>query len=124
MGIGMGEPDDRLPQIEGEPLLYCDPPYYRKAENLYLNFYVPEDHERIAEAIQQTPRRWIVSYDAAPEIIRNYPDRRSFVYDLQYKAGTVYKGREVMIFSDDLAIPRKSIIPSLDLAMLAHHRIE
>ncbi len=113
-----------LPSIDGDPLLYCDPPYYCKADKLYLNYYKSEDHERLARAIQKIPQRWIVSYDAAPQVIQNYPNQRSFIYDLQYNAGKAYKGREVLIFSDDLEIPRESALPSLDVAVRAHHRVE
>jgi DNA adenine methylase len=49
--------------------LYLDPPYYRKAQKLYLNHYHHEDHERIAEKLKaHRLGRWIVSYDDQPEI--------------------------------------------------------
>ena len=105
-----GLPDDTL--------VYCDPPYFEKGSRLYLNSYSEEDHERIAGVIQgQLKKRWIVSYDNAPQIIEYYKKSRSIIYDLQYNASVVRKGLEVFVFSSDLKLPRNSEIPSIDLAI-------
>lgn len=109
---------DYIPTLPAETLVYCDPPYFDKASRLYLNFYKDDDHRRIAQVIQQQLERpWVVSYDSAPQILEYYGQRRSFLYDLQYNANTVYKGREVFFFSDDLALPRDSRLPFIDAAL-------
>lgn len=98
-----------VPTLPEQTLVYCDPPYFSLSSRLYLNQYRAEDHTRVAGIIQeQLPRKWVVSYDSAPEIIEYYGNRRSFIYDVQYNASRVYKGREIFVFSDDIAIPRKS----------------
>lgn len=102
-----------------QTLIYCDPPYFNKAERLYLNHYKPDDHGKIAKMIQSSKKRWLVSYDSAPEILDLYKDRKSFLYDLQYNAGKAYKGKEIFIFSDKLSIPNESSIPSVDFAIKA-----
>ena len=100
-----------LPTISRNALIYCDPPYFRKADRLYLNYYNPEDHKRVANVIQKHIRHhWIVSYDGAPEILRHYRERRHFLYDLQYNAHKAYKGKEVFFFSDKLILPETSAI--------------
>ncbi len=97
-------------------LIYCDPPYFALESRLYLNQYKPEDHKRVADFIQNNiTKKWIVSYDSAPQILEYYKDRRSFLYSLQYNASRVYKGTEVFIFSDDLVIPRLSSLPYINV---------
>ncbi|BCM11182.1 DNA adenine methylase [Ralstonia nicotianae] len=111
---------EHIPKLPENSLVYCDPPYFEKASRLYLNSYRPSDHERIAEIIQNgIVRKWVVSYDSAPEILGYYANRRSFLYDLQYNASRVYKGKEVFVFSDDLSLPRSSKLPYIDHAIQA-----
>ena len=102
-------------KLSSKTLVYCDPPYFNKSSRLYLNAYQEKDHERIAKFVQdEIKKKWIVSYDSAPEILGFYKNRRSFLYDLQYNASTVYKGKEVFVFSDDLEIPRESSLSYIE----------
>lgn len=106
---------NRLPQ---QTLVYCDPPYYARAERLYLDHYRPDDHARLSEVIQSKLKRpWLVSYDGHSEILRLYGKRRHFLYSLQYSAMRSYSGAEVFVFSDDLSIPRTSDIPYIASAV-------
>lgn len=84
---------------------YLDPPYFVKGEGLYDNFYAPEDHQAVAAAVLALEHPWVVSYDAAPEIIDMYRDARSRRYRLSYSAHERQAGSEVMFYSDDLHIP-------------------
>ncbi|HSI48937.1 MAG TPA: DNA adenine methylase [Ideonella sp.] len=105
----------RAPNASTSSLTYCDPPYFEKASRLYLNSYKEADHSRLAQVIQERLLgRWIVSYDSAPQILDYYKYRRSFLYDLQYNASRVYKGREVFVFSDDLLLPSSSVLPYIN----------
>ena len=109
---------DYVPKLPRKTLVYCDPPYYHRANRLYLNQYKPDDHARVAAIIQKHLRRpWLVSYDNAPEIGACYSERRSLLYTLQYSAATAYKGTEVFFFSDGLKIPAKSRVRSIDAAL-------
>jgi DNA adenine methylase len=103
-----------IPELPKNSFVYFDPPYFNKAERLYLNRYEPQDHARIAKIIQNIGAKWMVSYDAAAEILSCYTNRRSFVYDLQYSAAKAYKGREVFFFSDKVRIPQNSAIAAID----------
>lgn len=106
---------EHIPTLPEKTLVYCDPPYFEKASGLYLNHYKPDDHARIAKTIQEKlHKKWVVSYDSAPEILVHYKERESFLYDLQYNAATVYKGKEVFFFSDDLELPSKSSLTFID----------
>ena len=107
-----------VPKLPLNSLVYCDPPYFHKADRLYLNHYDPEDHARIAQVIQrEIKHHWVVSYDGVPEVLKHYSHRRSFLYDLQYNAAKAYKGTEVFFFSDRLKLPKESAVPYIDRAL-------
>ncbi len=109
---------DYIPKLPEKAIVYCDPPYFHKAHRLYSSHYQPADHIRIAQVFQdEIARPWIVSYDNAPEITALYSNRRSFIYDLQYNAARAYKGKEVVVISDKLALPASSVIPWIDVAL-------
>lgn len=99
----LGEAAVRLP---ARSLVYLDPPYFVKGQQrLYASYYKADDHARIAAILVSCPFRWVVSYDAAPEIVRLYRGYRGLTYDLRYTAAGSYSGREAMFFSEDLTIP-------------------
>lgn len=107
-----------IPKLPLNTLIYCDPPYYHKAERLYLNHYAPDDHAIISQIIQnEIAQSWLVSYDNASEIKQYYRDRKYFIYSLQYNAAKAYKGEEVFFFSDNLKLPANSEIPFIDCAL-------
>lgn len=98
-----------LPNLPKMSLVYFDPPYYRKADRLYLNHYKPEDHLRISKTIQENVSLpWLVSYDNTVEIQSLYKYRKSFTYFLRYNAAKCYEGSELFAFSDQLKLPRSS----------------
>lgn len=104
-----------IPNLPQNSLIYLDPPYYNKASELYLNSYKNNDHSRIAQSIQlNINHNWILSYDGVPEILDLYTNRRHFLYDLQYSAQTVKKGKEVFIFDDNLKLPSKCVLPHVN----------
>jgi DNA adenine methylase len=108
-----------LPGLPQNSLVYLDPPYFHKSSRLYLNVYQPNDHARLADVIQnELTAKWIVSYDAASEILDYYKDRQQFIYHLGYKAYKVYKGREVFVFSDRLRVPTQSVLPFINSALV------
>jgi DNA adenine methylase len=107
-----------VPRLPENSIVYCDPPYFRKADRLYPNHYQPEDHERIAKVIQrEIPQHWIVSYDSCDEIAAFYKKRTFFEYKLQYNAANAYKGSELFIFSDRTRVPSRSSVHSIDIAL-------
>ncbi|MCP4355454.1 MAG: DNA adenine methylase [Proteobacteria bacterium] len=102
---------DVIPTLPENSLTYFDPPYFVKGHQLYINFYKEDDHRQLSEAIAGVKKHWIVSYDNVDEIKSLYKGFRKTIYDLNYNAGRVTKGSEVMFFSDGLKIP-KNAIPS------------
>jgi len=86
-------------------LVFLDPPYYVKGQELYANFYEPADHERIAGSVRLLPVPWVVTYDDQPEVRALYARCQTLTYEIAYGAGGRYRGREVAFFSDDLELP-------------------
>lgn len=107
-----------VPRLPEETLIYLDPPYFHKADRLYLNHYQPQDHERLAYVVQgRLRRRWVVSYDAVPQVAKAYRNRRAIRYSLQYNAAKAYVGNEIIFFDDRLHLPRVSSHVSIDQAL-------
>lgn len=107
-----------LGRIKYPVFTYCDPPYFKKADRLYLNHYSTDDHQRVSDTITKklkTP--WVTSYDSCKEISDLYAGSRMMEYSLQYNAGKAYKGKELFIFDPTLQIPRHSILESIDTAL-------
>jgi DNA adenine methylase len=89
-------------QRSARALLYLDPPYYRKGQMLYTNFYEHQHHVDIAAQVRELPHPWLVSYDAVPEILDLYGAAGQRSYELNYTAQMRYHGSEVLFMSDGL----------------------
>lgn len=97
---------DVLLQLPVRSLVYLDPPYFVKGQELlYANYYEPDDHARIAGLVRSLSRPWVVSYDDTPEIRKLYAGYHSISYRIAYSAHERYRGSEVMFFSDLLQVP-------------------
>jgi DNA adenine methylase len=95
---------DDLPE---KTLIYFDPPYYVKGQALYLNFYKAEDHKHIADEIAQlVDQKWVVTYDNVAPIRNLYEEFRKKKFSLNYSAAEASRGEEVMIFSNNLSVPK------------------
>jgi DNA adenine methylase len=99
-------------------IFYLDPPYYVAGQELYANFYKPEDHSQIADVIKNLSQPWIVSYDNVKEIRELYEGYRNIQYGLAYSAADKYIGSEIMFFSDALRIPRVDSPTGLSIEMV------
>ena len=89
---------------------YLDPPYHVKGRDLYLNYYTDDDHRAVAETIKKYKGKWIISYDAVDFIKDLYGDYRQKEYYLSYSAGNRSKGKEIMVYSEGLTLPKEEII--------------
>jgi DNA adenine methylase len=91
--------------LPSDSLLFIDPPYYNKGSSLYTNFYGPADHARLAHRISGSTRRWLVTYDDAPEIRKLYRSKRQYCFDINYSLSKKRVGTELLIASKGLKIP-------------------
>ncbi len=87
-------------------IIYFDPPYYVKGQDLYVNFYNEKDHELLAKRISEIQdAHWIVSYDDHEFITNLYSEYRKIQYGFNYSTTASKRGHEVMFFSENLKVP-------------------
>lgn len=102
--LPLAVPNNRL-------LVYLDPPYYSKGDQLYLNYYAAEDHITLAEFINaQVGFKWIISYDNVPQVRQLYGERATNVFFLYYSAHSAKVGSEVVIYCPNCVRPDISTI--------------
>ena len=78
-------------------IVYLDPPYYKKGNELYLNSYSHKDHERLAQFLSKPlPFQWIMTYDNVPEIRRLYAQFPKHSFSLSYSAYDSRGGKRVI----------------------------
>lgn len=95
-----------LPHFPQRTLIYLDPPYFVKGQQLlYTNYYEPQDHRAIASLVHNIKQHWLVSYDDVPQIHELYKEYRCLNYGLNYSAQSRYRGAEIMFFCHALDIP-------------------
>jgi DNA adenine methylase len=80
--------DDSCPSV-----IYLDPPYYDKGNELYQHSFARADHERLAKLLRTSKHRWVLSYDDCPEIRKLYGWANLQVIDVNYSI-TACKNRE------------------------------
>lgn len=87
-------------------IFYFDPPYYLKANSLYMNHYREEDHKEVSEKIKSINNiKWIVSYDNIPEIRSLYSECQKKEFLFKHTAYTIRQGNEILFFSDSVKQP-------------------
>ncbi len=95
-----------VPSFSGNLFFYFDPPYFRKGQKLYKNFFVPADHQRICDVITtEITSPWIITYDDVEQIVAMYHTYEMRHFDLTYSAANKGTASELMIFSDLRSCP-------------------
>ncbi len=85
--------------------IYIDPPYFGKGATLYLNHYKKENHEALANQLNQNPDVfWLLTYDNRKRVKSLYSKRKIINFSLNYNAYEPRRGKEVLIFSDAIAV--------------------
>lgn len=98
--------------LPNKSLVYLDPPYYVKGSGLYRNYYEHSDHEKIKKTVSRLDKPWLVSYDNVEQIRHIYRTFPQIDYELSYTAQDKRRGSEVMIFPENLKIPRDAKLMS------------
>ena len=89
-----------------QSLVYMDPPYFAKAEELYPVYFKEQDHARLAKYLNsQKQMKWLVSYDDTEEIRALYSGEKNLLY-MNYVLHSVRVGRELFIPSPNCQIPK------------------
>jgi len=88
-------------------LIFLDPPYYMQGENLYYNFYTDNDHKRLAIILNENRNsNWLLTYDNCEKIKDLYSTFNKAYLPMTYTLQDKRKSKELMIFSDNLYIPK------------------
>jgi DNA adenine methylase len=90
-------------------LLYADPPYLVKGEDLYMSAQSWEDHERLARVLLRTRHPWILTYESDHRIRSLYRSNRCLSYSISHTAQEQKVGSEFMLFSRALKVGDVSV---------------
>lgn len=93
---------DSVIKLEQNPVFcFFDPPYFKKGQSLYVNFYESEDHFNLSRKITSLDCNWIVTYDNVDYIKSLYSDYFIDLFEINYSAANHVLGKEIMIYSDN-----------------------
>lgn len=53
---------------DADALIYLDPPYYIKGNDLYQHGFTVKDHRRLADELKKSKHFWVLSYDDCEEV--------------------------------------------------------
>lgn len=88
-------------------LAYLDPPYFTKGPDLYLNRLTPAYHSNLADFVQrELSCHWVLTYDNVSRVRTLYQHAPTASFSLDYTADTRRKGRELLITSPSLVVPK------------------
>lgn len=94
---------DRIDKAPDDYLVYLDPPYYKKASSLYMNYFQDAHHIKLRERVESLTKKWLVSYDNTDFILQLYSSHRKIRYSLsQCTSNRV--GDEVIILGNGLNV--------------------
>ena len=85
--------------------LNIDPPYVKKGEKLYRNFFSENDHRELAKLIACCNHPWVVTYDICDLVAEIYQAFRRSELDVRYSANIKRNAHEYIFFSNNTAIP-------------------
>ena len=95
--------------------LYLDPPYYKKGQELYKNFFTDKEHKEIAEYVKQLTCDWIITYDNAIEVIELYENQQCGFFDLSYSLAKNIKTSEFIVLGNDTLWPSEDELSENDI---------
>ena len=86
-------------------LLNIDPPYFTQGRDLYLSFYTPDDHAKLAKLVRGLKVSWMLTYDDAPQIEALYRGLSLYRKNLVYYAQEKRRASELLVLSKRLKLP-------------------
>lgn len=86
-------------------LINIDPPYFAQGRDLYLSFYNPEDHARLAQLVRRLKAPWMLTYDDVPQIESLYKGMPTYRKGLTYYAQVKRRASELLVLSPTLNCP-------------------
>ena len=86
-------------------LMNIDPPYFAKGQELYTNFYGPDDHKALARIIRKLKCSWMLTYDDEPAIQKLYAGLPMYRKGLVYSAQIKRRASELLVLAPHVAPP-------------------
>lgn len=81
-----------------DALLYLDPPYYEKGNELYECGFSLVDHERLMSALKETKHPWVLSYDDCLQVRSLYKWANVDSLGVNYSIKAARNKPELLIF--------------------------
>ena len=78
-------------------LIYLDPPYFDKGDELYQFSFSLEDHKRLSELLKFCRHKWLLSYDDCKEIRTLYNWAKIEEINVNYTINTSRNKKELLI---------------------------
>lgn len=78
-------------------LIYLDPPYYVKGNELYQFGFTIDDHIRLSNCLKNSEHIWLLSYDDCPEIRELYSWANIEELEVKYSIAGATKKGELLI---------------------------
>ncbi|WP_157722040.1 DNA adenine methylase [Tumebacillus avium] len=91
-----------------EVLMFVDPPYYKKGHRLYPTYMSNEEHHVLAQLLQNTNHRFLLTIDNCEEVqelyrwANMYIAHESWFYTIKPQNGNYLKGNELFISNFDI----------------------
>lgn len=86
-----------------EVVFFVDPPYLREGNRLYAHGMDSAAHQRLANALNGTAARWLLTYDNHPDVAGVlYPERRIIPFGIRNTANRARQATELAVLSDNL----------------------
>lgn len=92
-------------------LINIDPPYFAQGQDLYLSFYSPSDHARLAKLVRSLTVPWMLTYDDVPEIESLYTGLPLYRKGLTYYAQVKRRASELLVLAPQLEPPAGLVQP-------------
>ena len=115
-----------LEESGADVFIFLDPPYLSATKSkLYGRkgaLHTAFDHEAFAAALKACAHKWLITYDDAPEIRRNFAFAHIYAWELQYGMNNygrdfAPKGKELFITNYEIDLQRRAPIGAQDLTV-------
>lgn len=92
------------PEDTSKIFVYLDPPFYKKAENLYNHYFDHAEHESLRDFLADVDLPWFLSYDDCNEVRFLYQDMSRVSVNSLYNAARVGEAKAKRKPSSELVI--------------------
>lgn len=92
-------------ELPPRSLMNIDPPYFAKGQELYINFYSPDDHASLANTIRELKCPWMLTYDDVSQVEELYAGLPIYRKSLVYYAQVKRRANELLVLSPRLCAP-------------------